>query len=229
LPDDVLEDLPEDPFEDPTDPVDDSIFIDLDVDDIDLFDIADDEDDDNEPIFDHSTELTETSETQDEYESSEFLEAIEDAEQYAVTGSLGDSVLPDSSPGDKVELSASILETWDRDQVIIWRQVTGAEVKLSDHQGGAPTFRAPKLLEAEELVFEVATVVDGEVFKETVSVVVDPAATVKRPESYDDPEWEEDWDTAAPEASGKESNLVGLMLGGLFSAFRIGTSDKRRK
>ncbi|MHC5071265.1 MAG: Ig-like domain-containing protein, partial [Planctomycetota bacterium] len=168
-------------------------------------------------------------ETLDGDEHGDPLESGRTADLLA-TGGVGQRVLPDSGAGELVALSASVVDELDTDTRVTWRQIAGTRVELSDDKAAAPSFTAPKLLVSEELVFEVQTVRDGKVVTETVSVVVDPVTTVKRPQGYALSDWDNEQDSGTTEFADGETAKPGLfnwLLGTLFSALRIGKADSR--
>ena len=86
---------------------------------------------------------------------------------------------------------------------------------------------------AEELVFEITTVRSGEVVTETVSVVVQPVTTVKRPKGYALADWDEDQDVYATgsEDAGetRKRGLFATALAMMFSAFRIRNAEEDQR
>ena len=148
------------------------------------------------------------------------------------TGTVGQRVLPDTMAGDVVALSTSVLEKDADDTQVLWRQISGTSVELSNEKAVAPSFTAPKLLVSEELVFEVQTVQNGKVVTETVSVVVDPVATVKVPQGYALAQWDGDYEDEPDLPDATEPARGGLfnwLVGTLFSALRIGASETRKR
>ena len=115
------------------------------------------------------------------------------------------------------------MDSSDSEQPVTWRQVSGTRVELSDDRAINPSFEAPKLLVAEELVFEVSTIRNGELVTETVGVVVDPVITVKRPMGYALTDWEPERDSRATEFDSDEEDKRGLpasILAMMVSVFR---------
>ena len=90
---------------------------------------------------------------------------------------------------------------------------------------------APNLLVSEELVFEVRVMRNGELVTETVSVVVHPVETVKRPEGYALADWDNEQDTGIPSDAddGKRRGFFGWAVAAMFSGLRIREAENRQR
>ena len=104
-------------------------------------------------------------------------------------------------------------------------QIGGPKVQIVE-QGGVVSFEAPKLMVAEEIVFEYTYMRDGVPVKETISVAVNPVETIERPTGY-----VEEYETfaysgeqRAPEP--EEKGMVTSLLLSLFSALRMRGADR---
>jgi hypothetical protein len=161
-----------------------------------------------------------------------YLPDESDADDTAAMTTTESADVAASMAGDFVELAPVDVDAMDLDQPITWRQIGGTRVELSDANSAKPIFQAPELLVPEELVFEVTTIRNGEPVTETVSIVVEPVETFRRPEGYALADWDHDRDGHADQLDDdggpSERGLFGALLATLFSFFRIHDAERDR-
>jgi hypothetical protein len=135
----------------------------------------------------------------------------------------------DAVPGATVALDLPAQMSVAPGATLVWQQVVGTSVQLSDPSQPAPTFQVPRVFVAEDLVFEVTAADGAGTSHGRVCIHVDPVQVVARQDQSPASGWHHGEQQTRNEDHAAEHHGIGRLWAALFGYFSLWPSRVSRR